>query len=124
MKKLDFPHKFNTFDELLNTFAHNNAELPALTYEKNGAPVSISRGDLAAAVKERAQELRSYGMTCLGVLCDGSLSCVVTIFASVTAGMQTVLLDENAADALLQEQIRQTDIDILWSSDEDLVEEN
>ena len=123
IKKLDFPHKFNTFDELLNTFAHNNAELPALTYEKNGAPVSISRGDLAAAVKERAQELRSYGMTCLGVLCDGSLSCVVTIFASVTAGMQTVLLDENAADALLQEQIRQTDIDILWSSDEDLVEE-
>ena len=82
-----------------------------------------SRADFAAAVFARAEEMRAFGMTCLGVLCDGSLDCVETIFASAAAGLQTVLLDENAADTLLKEQIRQTDIDILWSSDPDLVEE-
>lgn len=82
-----------------------------------------SRADFAAAVFARAEEMRAFGMTCLGVLCDGSLDCVETIFASAAAGLQTVLLDENADDTLLQEQIRQTDIDILWSSDPDLVEE-
>ena len=61
--------------------------------------------------------------TCLGVLCDGSLSCVLTIFASALAGFQTVLLDENAAEELLVDQIRQTDIDCLWGSDEELLEE-
>ena len=91
--------------------------------KKAGAPVKKSRADFAASVLARAEEMRTFGMTCLGVLCDGSLDCVETIFASAVAGLQTVLLDENADDTLLQEQIKQTDIDILWSSDPDLFEE-
>ena len=121
MKTKAFPPKFNSFAEALRFFAHNDPERPLLVYEDGGAPVKKSRADFAASVLARAEEMRTFGMTCLGVLCDGSLDCVETIFAS--AGLQTVLLDENAADTLLQEQIRQTDIDILWSSDPDLVEE-
>ena len=123
MKTKAFPPKFNSFAEALRFFAHNNPERPLLVYEEDGAPVRKSRADFAASVLARAEEMRTFGMTCLGVLCDGSLDCVETIFASAVAGLQTVLLDENAADTLLQEQIRQTDIDILWSSDPDLVEE-
>ena len=123
MKTKAFPPKFNSFAEALRFFAHNDPERPLLVYEDGGAPVKKSRADFAESVLARAEEMRSFGMTCLGVLCDGSLDCVETIFASAVAGLQTVLLDENAADTLLQEQIRQTDIDILWSSDPDLVEE-
>ena len=123
MKTKAFPPKFNSFAEALRFFAHNDPERPLLVYEDGGAPVKKSRADFAASVLARAEEMRTFGMTCLGVLCDGSLDCVETIFASAVAGLQTVLLDENAADTLLQEQIRQTDIDILWSSDPDLVEE-
>ena len=95
MKTKAFPPKFNSFAEALRFFAHNDPERPLLVYEDGGAPVKKSRADFAASVLARAEEI----------------------------GLQTVLLDENAADTLLQEQIRQTDIDILWSSDPDLVEE-
>ena len=104
MKTKAFPPKYNSFTEVLRS-------------------LKKSRADFAASVLARAEEMRTFGMTCLGVLCDGSLDCVETIFASAVAGLQTVLLDENADDTLLQEQIKQTDIDILWSSDPDLVEE-
>ena len=124
MKTKAFPPKFNSFEDLLRSFKQNDPDRTVFIYEDGGAPVRKSRADFAASVLVRAEEMRSFGMTCLGVLCDGSLDCVETIFASAVAGLQTVLLDENAADTLLQEQIRQTDIDILWSSDPDLVEDS
>ena len=120
MKTKAFP---NSFTEVLRSFSQIDPDRPLLIYEEGGAPVKKSRADFAASVLARAEEMRTFGMTCLGVLCDGSLDCVETIFASAVAGLQTVLLDENADDTLLQEQIKQTDIDILWSSDPDLVEE-
>ena len=87
--------------------------------------VQTSRSAFAEAVMERKDGLaEEFGAgTCLGVLCDGSLSCVLTIFAAVLAGLQVVLLDENASEDLLAAQIRQTDIDCLWGSDDDLIEE-
>ena len=123
MKTKAFPPKYNSFTEVLRSFSQIDPDRPLLIYEEGGAPVKKSRADFAASVLARAEEMRTFGMTCLGVLCDGSLDCVETIFASAVAGLQTVLLDENADDTLLQEQIKQTDIDILWSSDPDLVEE-
>ena len=123
MKTKAFPPKFNSFEDLLRSFTQDAPDRTVLIYEEDGVPVRKSRADFAESVLARAEEMRSFGMTCLGVLCDGSLDCIETIFASAAAGLQTVLLDENASDTLLQEQIRQTDIDILWSSDLDLVEE-
>ena len=105
MKTKAFPPKFNSFAEALRFFAHNDPERPLLVYEEGGAPVKKSSADFAASVFARAEEMRAFGMTCLGVLCDGSLDCVETIFASAVAGLQTVLLDENADGTLLQEQI-------------------
>ena len=140
--------KYAGFEDLLRAFSEKDPSRTAILYEKSGAAASVSRREFAGAVQARAAELlgnqRGTGFTasvrretktppaavsghkspsCLGILCDGSLSCVLTIFASALAGLQTVLLDENAAEELLAEQIRQTDIDCLWGSDEDLVEE-
>ena len=128
--------KYTGFEDLLRTFSEAAPSRTAILYEKSGKPVSLSRTEFARAAAARAGELLSNpkeaGLilkadnktpTCLGILCDGSLSCVLTIFASALAGLQTVLLDENAAEELLIEQIRQTDIDCLWGSDEDLAEE-
>ncbi len=140
--------KYAGFEDLLRAFSEKDPSRTAILYEKSGAEASVSRREFAGAVQARAAELlgnqRGTGFTasvrretktppaavsghkppsCLGILCDGSLPCVLTIFASVLAGFQTVLLDENASEELLAEQIRQTDIDCLWGSDEDLVEE-
>ena len=92
MKTTALPIKFNNFSSLLEHFTQNDPSAPALVYEKDGAAVKISRADFAADVLEISRELRSFGKTCMGVLCDGSLPCVETIFASAVTGMQTVLL--------------------------------
>ena len=93
MKTKAFPPKFNSFAEILRSFTQNDPDRTILIYEEDGAPVRKSRADFAESVLARAEEMRSFGMTCLGVLCDGSLDCVETIFASAVAGLQTVLLD-------------------------------
>ena len=134
--------QYSGFRDLLRSFRETAPSRTAFYYEQHGARLSVSRGEFADAVVAEANALagscgtstdrggcdvvfgggRSAG-TCLGVLCDGSLSCVVTIFASALAGLQTVLLDENVPEELLIGQIRQTDIDCLWGSDEELVGE-
>ena len=133
---------YTGFEDLLRTFQKKSPSRAAFLFEKNGAKTSVSREAFAAAVHERADALAGRSGagpsgaapdivlgntlrrgTCLGILCDGSLPCVLTIFASVLAGLQTVLLDENAAEELLIDQIRQTDVDCLWGSDEELVGE-
>ena len=140
--------KYTGFEDLLRAFSETDPSRTAILYEKSGRTASLSRKEFADAVQARAAELlgdqrgseftanvhcETYAPfaagsgrktpSCLGILCDGSLSCVLTIFASVLAGFQTVLLDENASEELLIDQIRRTDIDCLWGSDEDLVEE-
>ena len=117
--------KYNGFMDLLDAFWGDDPARTAFLYEKSGEVASLSRGAFADAVLARRDELpEAFGTgTCLGVLCDGSLSCVLTIFAAVLAGMQVVLLDENTDEDLLAAQIKQTDIDCLWGSDEDLIEE-
>ena len=124
-KKLIVQTKRTGFMDLLNAFSHEDPDRTAVLYEKRGIVTALSRSAFAEAVMERKDDLaEEFGAgTCLGVLCDGSLSCVLTIFAAVLAGLQIVLLDENASEDLLAAQIRQTDIDCLWGSDDDLIEE-
>lgn len=124
-KKLIVQTKRTGFMDLLNAFSHEDPSRTAVLYEKRGAVTALSRSAFAETVMERKDELvEEFGAgTCLGVLCDGSLSCVLTVFAAALAGMQVVLLDENASEDLLAAQIRQTDIDCLWGSDDDLIEE-
>ena len=112
--------RFSSFEQMLS---HQAAAIPdqiALRFGSRGA--SCTYQELYRTVLEEAVVWRNSGKTCLGVFCDGSFDCVKTILAANLAGLQLVLLDENAPDALLPELIAYTDIDVLWG-DEDLTAE-
>ena len=99
---------------MLREQAQFHPDASALLYEKSDHLYSLSYKELYKEVLTRSKAWNSSGKTCLGILCDGSLDCVLTIFASVLSGMQTVLLDDAAPEQLLREQISYTDIDALW----------
>ncbi len=112
--------RFHSFFEMLSHYAAVSPDAPALYYGIGERRV-CSFAELKACVLRRSEELAASGKTCIGVLSDGSFDCVVTIFAAVHAGLQVVMLDENAPDELLQKLIAYTDIDMLWG-DPDLCE--
>lgn len=110
--------RFDRFEHLLRHWAEAAPEAPALRYEDR----LLSFSQLWNTVQDRANELRASGKSCLGLLADGSLDCVIELFAANLAGLQLVMLDENAPSVLLRQLISYTDIDMLWG-DVDLVEE-
>ena len=110
--------RFDRFSQRLAHWAEAAPQAPALRCGGR----SLSFAETWEAVRTRAEALRAEGKTCLGVLADGSLDCVIELFAANLAGMQLVMLDENAPAALLRQLVAYTDIDALWG-DEDLVEE-
>ena len=114
--------KYCGFEELLRSFDTEHPESTAFFVLGDQAPLPVSRAAFSAAVRKEADRLSADRKLRLGVLCDGTYDCVITIFAAVLAGLTTVLLDENASETLLAEQIRETGVDSLWG-DEELREE-
>lgn len=110
--------RYDHFEDMLRHWAETTPDAPALRY---GAR-TVSFSQLFETVQQRAALLRKSHKTCLGLLSDGSLDCVTELFAANIAGMQIVMLDENAPSVLLRQLIQYTDVDLLWG-DEDLVEE-
>ncbi len=110
--------RFARFEHMLRYWAESSPDAPALRY----GPQTFSFSQLLEAVEKRAGELRGSGKSCLGLLSDGSLDCVVELFAANLAGLQIVMLDENAPSVLLRQLLAYTDVDLLWG-DEDLVDE-
>ena len=110
--------RFQGFEELLRHWAEKTPDAPALRY--NGKTLSFAQ--VREAILVRAEELRGSGKTCLGLLSDGSMDAVIELFAANLAGLQIVMLDENAPSVLLRQLLAYTDIDTLWG-DVDLVEE-
>ena len=106
--------RFGSFEAMLHYWAEESPDRAAL--EDSGTVVSFRQ--FRERVGKRAEELRESGKSCLGVLCDGSLACVTEIFAANLAGLQIVLLDENAPEAMLGGLIAYTDIDLLWGEEE------
>ena len=114
--------RFSDFSGLLSYRAENDPGAPALLYAQGGDTAVCSFSELRERVLSRAEELRSEPVKTLGILADGSFSCVTEIFASVTAGRRTVMLSENASEEVLAEQVREAGLDALWG-DPDLCEE-
>lgn len=110
--------RFDSFDQLLSHWASASPDAPALRYEKE----TLSFRRLDERVRQRAQVLRGSGKSCLGLLADGSMDCVIELLAANLAGLQLVMLDASAPSNLLRTLIHYTDIDLLWG-DEDLKEE-
>ena len=110
--------RFDHFADMLSYWAHESSDSCALRYGETRCTFA----QLWADINNRAAELRSGGKTCVGILSDGSLNCVVTLFAANLAGLQIVMLDENAPEEQLRQLITYTDVDLLWG-DPDLTEE-
>ena len=110
--------RFYGFREMIAFYADRAPDAPAFLTGGTGEPKAVSYREFLADVTGRAEELRRTGKTCLGVLCDGTYDCLKEIFAAVEAGMQLVLLNENASPA----QITLTDADLLWG-DAEITEE-
>jgi len=110
--------RFESFRHMLSWWAQERPNAPALRYGSETRSFSALYEDVC----RRAEELKTGGKTCIGILADGSLKCVEEIFAANLAGLQIVLLDAMAPEQLLKTLIRYTDIDLLWG-DEELCEE-
>lgn len=110
--------RLDHFADLLAYWAGEAPGACALRYGEN----HCTYAQLWELVNERADELRCGGKTCMGILADGSFDCVVTIFAANLAGLQIVMLDENAPEEQLRQLLIYADVDTLWG-DADLVEE-
>ena len=110
--------RFDHFEDMLRHWAETTPDAPALRYGSG----TVSFSQFWETVQQRAELLRKSHKSCLGLLSDGSLDCVAELFAANMAGMQIVMLDENAPSVLLRQLIAYTDVDLLWG-DEDLVEE-
>ncbi len=106
--------RFDGFEHLLKHQAEALGDAPALICDRAGQTQVCSYRTLWEAVRLRAGELRAGGKTCLGVLADGSLGCIVELFAANLAGFQVVLLDGTLPADLLKELVVYTDVDLLW----------
>ena len=110
--------RFDGFSHMLSHWAKQTPDAPALRCGER----ACSYFELLELVNSRADELRAEGKTCLGILSDGSLDCVLEIFASNLAGMQITLLDANQPEDVLSALLRYTDVDALWTDDRELAE--
>ena len=110
--------RFDGFSRLLDHWAEHTPDAPALRWGE----VTLRFSGLRDAARRRAEALRASGRTCLGILADGSLDCVIEIFAGNLAGLQLVLLDANQPESVLSSLLRYVDADALWCADGELAE--
>jgi long-subunit acyl-CoA synthetase (AMP-forming) len=113
--------RFSGFSELLEHFAAQAPDAPALRFAAEDELRDCTFAQLLELVGSRANALRREDRQAYGILANGSFDCVVEIFASVLSGRRTVLLNENAADEVLTEQVKEAELDALWG-DPDLCE--
>ena len=110
--------RFESFTHMLQYHAAARPGSPALKY----GDAVLSFAELAAKVKDLAERYSADKKTCLAVLSDGSLDCVLNIFAANAAGLTAVMLDASLPEELLAKLIAYTESDALWTSDEELAE--
>ncbi len=106
--------RFDSFEKLLRYWAEKNPDHTALCWENQ----QVSFRELLKRCLQRAEVLKRSGKSCLGLLADGSLDCVVELFAANMAGLQLVMLDESAPEVVLRGLIAYTDVDLLWGEEE------
>ena len=79
--------RYRGFEDLLQRQANERGSRAALIFERDQTPAEISYAEFYDLVQSRGEELARSQKTCLGVLCDGSAACVITVFGSVLGGM-------------------------------------
>lgn len=113
--------RFHSLEHVLSYYAKETPDAIALLYEgiadNSDTLVGLTYRELYAQVKDLARQYQQSGKTSLGVLTDGSLSCIENLLAANLAGLQVVMLDAGAPLDRLGEQITGTDVDMLYGEE-------
>jgi len=108
--------RYNGFEDLLKRQAELLGDHIALVEEDT----ALSYRDLFKKVIMRRDELMKTGKTCMGIICDTTIECVIEIFACNLAGMQLVMLEKNLLADSLQKMLLYGDVDMLYPENDDL----
>lgn len=110
--------RYEGFCDLLSHMGRKRPSAVALLCGEGPAgPKTVTWSELADAVRARAGELRAEGNTSEAIFCDGSLDCVIEVFAAVMAGLQVVLLDATLPLAAVGDLAAAGDADCAFGDD-------
>lgn len=109
--------RFADFADLIDRMVVEAPERVALcVVEGRGEVRGVTWSELGALVGARVGQLREAGGLCEAVLADGSLGCVVEVFAAVLAGSQVALVDPLMPNRVLEPLLNAVDADCVWAA--------
>lgn len=108
-------NRYHGFRDFLEDARIHHGNQKAFLFE-DGQQKTIDWNTFTADVYHRSDELKDTGKTCMGIITDGSLSCIEEILAASLADMQVVLLDHMTPLPLLEQLLIQTDCDCIYGS--------
>ena len=115
--------RFTSFREMLAFYAGLTPHAPALFYENENRPASLTYGQLLSLTDQEASIAGADGGTCLAFVPDLSRWTIGAFFGAVSAGLPVVLLDPNAPGEDLAAAIRKAKADRIACRDRELREE-
>lgn len=113
--------RFKSFREMLAYYSEKDSGKTALIFDENNQIIKMSYGEFLALVDKKAEELKLTGKTSIGIFTEATPECIATIFAAAGAGLQLVMLDKSVTPDIIAKQIVHSDVDMLWSSDDETV---
>ena len=108
------PRKYTGFSELVEAGARERGCQVAFVHERAGRVEGVTWNGFAARVQARAAELRGDARACEAVFADGSLACIVEVFACAEAGIQVVLAAADVPEQEASELVAAGDADAVW----------
>jgi long-subunit acyl-CoA synthetase (AMP-forming) len=102
--------KYRSFYQLLEESSRDRGESPALKDEKG----IMTFHQLYEQTMKEAAQLRQSSNTCMGMINDGSMHSIITLFAAVSAGLQVGMLDGSTSAPVLQKQLDAVDADCIY----------
>ena len=106
---------FQGFRDLLETMEGIRPNKTAFVY--GDEPSTCTWKEFGELVRAREAQLVEEGHSCEAIFCDGSLECVVEIFAAVMAGMQIAMLDISIPLPGIPELVKAVDADSVWGDE-------
>ena len=110
--------RYEDFADLVDRMVAESPEKAALLYSPEGGEGvrAVTWSELGERVCARADELTGRGLACEAILADGSVGCVVEVFAAVRAGMQVALVDPLIPNDVMMPLLAAVDADCVWSA--------
>ena len=105
--------RFSGFRELVDHMAAEQGD--AVAFVHGDACAEVTWAAFAEAVRVRADLLSAEDARCEAIVADGSLGCVVEVFAANRAGRAVVMLDESLNEQLRLALCDATGADALWA---------